>query len=56
MDEDGRGGVLLFYYYLLINCGYQLGKSRHVLPICLKSCAGASIEEIFEDQGIKLVS
>lgn len=45
-----------FFYHLLINCGYQLGKSRHFLPICFKSSAGASIEEIFLDQGIKLVS
>lgn len=54
MRMEGGGGFLLFYH-LLINRGYQLGKSRHVSPICLKSSAGASIEEIFEDQSIKLV-
>lgn len=54
LDEWMRteGGGFLLFYHLLINCGYQLGKSRHVLPICLKSSAGAPIEEIFEDQGI----
>lgn len=45
-----------FFYHLLINCGYQLGKSKQFLAICLKSSAGASIEEIFQDQRIKLVS
>lgn len=55
MRTKGGGGFLLFYH-LLINCGYQLRKSRHVLPICLKSSADASIEAIFEDQSIKLVS
>lgn len=53
-EDGGRGGVL--FYYLLINCGYQLGESRQVLPLCLKSSVGASTEEIFEDQSIILVS
>lgn len=41
MDEEEKDEGGFFFYHLLINCGYQLGKSNHFLPICLKSSAGA---------------